>query len=1011
MLIDFSKFKGTFPYSKEMYGIFQPLIGWKSRLTMNRINNQFPPISPIPSFNSKQKFTIDLEDVIRVHDFIDLFKQNKEEIQFDTPDFLDSLIVRYLQLEIRKALPSHPPEDNLFWSSFWNERLNEDSLNKLLTKALESIKGHPLGDTNHFAPELQSLVAYINKIIVMFDRSNYNEVGNYIYSKELYVAHYLNSLLPKTNQSPSEVKFPENINNLLLKILPGLDVKKTFELLDPMYLAVGTSREAIFSPIGIIHLFQQYFFEFDTFLGPPVEHIWLSPGSTTELIEVSTRKILQESNLELFTESILKTEHSNTTEDELSLAVHNENQKNTKLGSSITAGASFIAHVEASGSMSIEETQKKAREETHRTMRQQSSKLSSEIRNNYKSTFKTVTEISDMRSKRYVINNPCDKLVNYELRRKMRQVGVQVQDFGTQLCWQVYIDDPGAQLGISQLVHLASKSDLSPYAHLLLKTEPKKITDVINILLPVPNPGQRSDIGPIAAAGFLGMMAGGVPGAVVGVAALEVLDSLFGKDNDKKGDYKIIPQTTIHQQYKINLPEGYQIAPRTAQLFDDDYTQGDNSLGDIPIRWLRKNGIIDGHYHMTILNASEGTLNLVINGGKVAPGELIEFQAKISLVPTPTKIQAITDENNAIKEENKKRDIERERKMKEEFVNSVKERVKFASQIKSRKTDDLREEERTVIYRNLIEKLMRDAWSLSTNRNLAHLRSELIKSIFDVDKMLYYVAPEWWQPRLHQSSLETGAELPRYGLNAVSNAALNNFLQKENFFQQMAFKTKLGSFAKEDLVGWGGAGRKDNYFITEDSNPARLGSSLGWLIQLDGDNLRNAFLNAPWVKAVIPIRPGKEKDALEWLKQSQVEGSEGLDEIYDGDDKEAFQQKYFLKFGVKKELTIEEVLTLVTEDIKEKHDEANKIISEDIQVGPGETKTIFYSRPDEVFEKGFDPLQGGLKVSLDPDPHKKHFRVFDQWVEILPTDQIVAVEVNYNPTTGMQIPIQSDCKK
>ena len=49
---------------------------------------------------------------------------------------------------------------------------------------------------------------------------------------------------------------------------------------------------------------------------------------------------------------------------------------------------------------------------------------------------------------------------------------------------------------------------------------------------------------------------------------------------------------------------------------------------------------------------------------------------------------------------------------------------------------------------------------------------------------------------------------------------------------------------------------RDSYFITEDSEPARLGSSLGWLLQLDGDNMRNAFLNAPWVKAVIPIRPG-----------------------------------------------------------------------------------------------------------------------------------------------------------
>jgi hypothetical protein len=47
----------------------------------------------------------------------------------------------------------------------------------------------------------------------------------------------------------------------------------------------------------------------------------------------------------------------------------------------------------------------------------------------------------------------------------------------------------------------------------------------------------------------------------------------------------------------------------------------------------------------------------------------------------------------------------------------------------------------------------------------------------------------------------------------------------------------------------------------------QLGSSLGWLLQLDGDNLRNAFLNAPWVKAIIPIRPGREKAAFNWLQR------------------------------------------------------------------------------------------------------------------------------------------------
>ena len=55
-----------------------------------------------------------------------------------------------------------------------------------------------------------------------------------------------------------------------------------------------------------------------------------------------------------------------------------------------------------------------------------------------------------------------------------------------------------------------------------------------------------------------------------------------------------------------------------------------------------------------------------------------------------------------------------------------------------------------------------------------------------------------------------------------------------------------------------------------------MGSSLGWMLQLDGDDMRNAFLNAPWVKAVLPIRPGKELEASNWLQQSHVEGTDGL---------------------------------------------------------------------------------------------------------------------------------------
>jgi hypothetical protein len=51
-----------------------------------------------------------------------------------------------------------------------------------------------------------------------------------------------------------------------------------------------------------------------------------------------------------------------------------------------------------------------------------------------------------------------------------------------------------------------------------------------------------------------------------------------------------------------------------------------------------------------------------------------------------------------------------------------------------------------------------------------------------------------------------------------------------------------------------------------------------------------------------------------------------------------------------------------------------------------------------VFEHGFYPLQGGFKLRTGADA----FEVFDQWTEILPTDQVVPVEVVYDPKTGRQ---------
>jgi len=117
--------------------------------------------------------------------------------------------------------------------------------------------------------------------------------------------------------------------------------------------------------------------------------------------------------------------------------------------------------------------------------------------------------------------------------------------------------------------------------------------------------------------------------------------------------------------------------------------------------------------------------------------------------------------------------------------------------------------------------------------------AELVQSMFDVDKMLYFVAPEWWMPRQVRNKFWIFSQDP----NAHQSIGLDS--------------SNNGDFDRSTTVDWGGADRWSSYYVTEDSAPARLGSSLGWLLQLDGDNLRNAFLNAPWVKSggSDPCRP------------------------------------------------------------------------------------------------------------------------------------------------------------
>jgi hypothetical protein len=207
-------------------------------------------------------------------------------------------------------------------------------------------------------------------------------------------------------------------------------------------------------------------------------------------------------------------------------------------------------------------------------------------------------------------------------------------------------------------------------------------------------------------------------------------------------------------------------------------------------------------------------------------------------------------------------------------------------------------------------------------------------------------------------------------------------------------------------VGWGETDdlTRDNYYITEESEPAKLGSSLGWLMQLDGDNMRNAFLNAPWVKAVIPIRPGKEEAAINWLKG--VEGMNGItdDAIYHAADP---GEKDVHGNPLEGQKMIDVLLDLA-EKIRRKYlagIETGKYPKPSEVSDPAlvdEENTVTATPIDRVYEHGFFPLEGSFRANVGDN-----YEIFDQWVEILPTDQSVPVPVAYDPMTGRQIPVAS----
>jgi hypothetical protein len=932
-ITDLTPFTNVLPYASEIFGIYQPLIGWTSKRQADRMRRGFAIDRMRATKGLLQRMTADIDlqpaaegrglEIGRVG--VGMMQPTRKQ---STATLLGD--------RIAAVLPPPDRIDNATWDLISERRLTEMLRSEVVPQVQTWLRGQAAGRGGAEAAAMAARQLALES----------STAGLLLHLKETRQFDALKDLFFKGDGDLSALRRFTETRNPLDYIDPTKEIDR-----------------AMLSPIGVVHLFRQYFFEFDTFLGPPVGHVWLSPGSMVELVEVSTRRSLVEKTLEQSLETTVKTERSVTEETEIADAVKEENRSDTKLGMNATVNQGWITgSATASTSLNLENTQSKAREHSHRQMRQQTDKLSTEIRRNVKSTFRTVTETTDMSSKRYVLNNTTDTLVNYELRRKMRQVGVQVQDIGTYLCWQTFVDDPGRDLGVAKLVHIAKDPELGAIAP--PESVPRPGLHQTQVTIDIPFVPATEDTEPDD-----DMDEAYENGVEINT------DTNEGDPERVKwefGGFRAAAEITGYVYKNIEFDYGGQDV--RVEVADPDTTRPGEVAFGIKVR------------HINFRN-----------------NPTVRIIAKVNWAPSDALVTEVEAKNQtAVSKFNE----ETRRAHEKAYLDAARDRIAKASRIESRPFEELREEERIVVYRGLIQDMLTKGVPMPDDRT-RHVVSELLNTIFDIDKMLYFVAPEWWRPRLHRSHQALGKDgkAPSVGgapPKAVSGSVFGALKAQSAVKISGITVNQLAKAQHEDasipaahVVSWGGVGenRADNYYITEESAPAKLGASLGWLLQLDGDNMRNAFLNAPWVKAVVPIRPGQEKAAINWLRSTHVEGADGLDAAYVAPVGELAQIPHAGPAA-----TVLDAIEFLCDKVAAKHRASTEVAT----FPPDElddANKVSATPVDKVYEHGFYPLKGGFRVQPSGTP----FEVFDQWTEVLPTDQVVPVEVTYDPKTGRQV--------
>jgi hypothetical protein len=822
-----SQFKGKLPYDSQYIGIYSPLLGWTSKLTKNWF---FGKISKI-------------------------YDKVKDDI---TATAYRSFKLKITNPHPKTNLPRLSSDSKYRWLRNINVKKSE-LYGDLLTKKLgiADLADKAIKEFNNVADEKKKESKKAFEPYAIATILNYCKANN-------INTQYINYGIAQAHHWEDRLKMADLLEQSLFK----------------------REEKYIVSPIGIMDLYKNYYFDFGSILGKPIQHLYIFPKSKTEFVEKYSRTSYSFSESEFSIESTEREEKFSSESEEYSTEIQKQFETDINTGVSVEGGLNVgVYHASGTASFDFGLHMSRSKKEARKKSREISNKTIKEIKSKKRFLTKKSLETKKENIRRHVINNDTDELMNFELCRKNLVVGVQVKHLGTQLAWQIYIDDPGKNIGLAELIHIAKPEDFNTSAppDLAPPTFENSETDYVFQIPFDPTTEDYDDNG-------------------------DYIDGKNGGDRIKK-----------RFNYETASPQpGYKIKAVTELHIEK--TDPDH---DPPSLWsIRYSPKGDGKF--------EAYLDEVNFEKQPA------VRVTVRLLWGPTD-KTMEEAQKEYEENVNKYEKQQQQKAQEILIDALRERINLVRSVTPRDSWDLREEERKIICRKVIQRLMGHV-----DESQYHVTSEILSSMFELDKLLYFVASDWWNPRFQ-------------GIN------------KGITYPELPDKTLM--LGPSNRVSHGGvrSKRANNYLITEESEPAPLGSSLGWLVQIDADKHRNAFLNSSWVKVVVPIRRGKENHVIDWLKNEMIEGEEDLDVLYLDENKKKVQKLDENGDPIPNKFkTIEDMLREFIETLTSNLSENEIFLQE-----------------QKVFETGFDPLEAGFQID------KNAFQKCAQWIEIIPTDQIV----------------------